>query len=115
MDYPPLHYMVLLNRVRRIRGQVEADERALEREIGCADVVQLIAAARGAINGPMAADGGGDGRPQHVIDPGRKSDSERDQATKRVDRRGALTSEIGELAEVSCAPIPLISIAKFVI
>src|SRR5436190_18920837 len=44
----------LLNRVRRIRGQVEAVERALEEEKGCADVLQLIAGARGAINGLMA-------------------------------------------------------------
>jgi len=43
----------LLNRVRRIRGQVEAVERALEQEIGCADVLQLITGARGAINGLM--------------------------------------------------------------
>jgi DNA-binding FrmR family transcriptional regulator len=43
----------LLNRVRRIRGQVEAVERALEQEIGCADVLQLITAARGAFNGLM--------------------------------------------------------------
>jgi DNA-binding FrmR family transcriptional regulator len=43
----------LLNRVRRIRGQIEAVERALEQEIGCADVLQLIAGARGAINGLM--------------------------------------------------------------
>jgi DNA-binding FrmR family transcriptional regulator len=43
----------LLNRVRRIRGQVEAVERALEQEIGCADVLQLITAAQGAINGLM--------------------------------------------------------------
>ena len=40
--------------MRRIRGQIEAVERALEQEIGCADVMQLIAAARGAINGLMA-------------------------------------------------------------
>ena len=44
----------LLNRVRRIRGQFEAVERALEAERDCADVLQLIAAARGAINGLMA-------------------------------------------------------------
>jgi DNA-binding FrmR family transcriptional regulator len=44
----------LLGRVRRIRGQVEAVERALEVEKGCAEVLQLIAAARGAINGLMA-------------------------------------------------------------
>jgi DNA-binding FrmR family transcriptional regulator len=41
----------LINRVRRIRGQMEAVERALDHEIGCADVLQLITAARGAING----------------------------------------------------------------
>jgi len=44
----------LLARVRRIRGQVEAVERALEAEIGCADVLQLIASVRGAVNGLMA-------------------------------------------------------------
>ena len=44
----------LLNRVRRIRGQVEAVDRALESEARCADVLQLIAACRGAINGLMS-------------------------------------------------------------
>lgn len=43
----------LLSRVRRIRGQVEALERALEAERGCAQVLQQIAAVRGAINGLM--------------------------------------------------------------
>lgn len=43
----------LLSRVRRIRGQVEALERALESELGCAEVLQQIAAVRGAINGLM--------------------------------------------------------------
>jgi DNA-binding FrmR family transcriptional regulator len=43
----------LLNRVRRLRGQVEAIERALEEEAGCTQVLQLIAATRGAINGLM--------------------------------------------------------------
>ncbi|MBV8513102.1 MAG: metal/formaldehyde-sensitive transcriptional repressor, partial [Xanthobacteraceae bacterium] len=44
----------LLARVRRIRGQVEAIERALEAEIGCADVLQVIASVRGAVSGLMA-------------------------------------------------------------
>jgi DNA-binding FrmR family transcriptional regulator len=44
----------MVNRVRRIRGQVEAIERALEQEIGCSDMLRLIASARGAINGLMA-------------------------------------------------------------
>jgi DNA-binding FrmR family transcriptional regulator len=44
----------LLARVRRIRGQVEALERALEAEQGCTAVLQQIAAVRGAISGLMA-------------------------------------------------------------
>jgi DNA-binding FrmR family transcriptional regulator len=44
----------LLNRVRRIRGQVEAIERSLEGEGECAEVMQLISATRGAINGLLA-------------------------------------------------------------
>ncbi len=43
----------LLQRIRRIGGQVQAIERALEQDIGCADVLQLIASIRGAINGLM--------------------------------------------------------------
>ena len=41
----------LLARVRRMRGQVEAIERALETEAGCEQVMHLIAAARGAMAG----------------------------------------------------------------
>jgi DNA-binding FrmR family transcriptional regulator len=44
----------LLHRARRIRGQVEALERMLEREHECADVLRLIAAVRGAVDGLMA-------------------------------------------------------------
>lgn len=43
----------LLARVRRIRGQVEALERALDGEAGCDQVMHLIAAARGAMAGLM--------------------------------------------------------------
>jgi FrmR/RcnR family transcriptional regulator, repressor of frmRAB operon len=43
----------LLARARRIRGQVEAIEKALNAERECSDVLQLIAATRGAINGLM--------------------------------------------------------------
>jgi DNA-binding FrmR family transcriptional regulator len=44
----------LLARVRRIRGQVEAIERALDSEAGCGQVMHLIAGARGAMTGLMA-------------------------------------------------------------
>ena len=44
----------LLARVRRIRGQVEAIERALGGEAGCDQVLHLIAGVRGAMAGLMA-------------------------------------------------------------
>jgi DNA-binding FrmR family transcriptional regulator len=44
----------LLARVRRIRGQVEAIERALDNEAGCEQVMHLIAGVRGAMAGLMA-------------------------------------------------------------
>src|SRR6185437_7064003 len=44
----------LLNRVRRLRGQVDAIERALEAEDSCTQVMRLLTAARGAMNGMMA-------------------------------------------------------------
>ena len=44
----------LLARVRRIRGQIDAIERALDSEAGCDQVMHLIAGTRGAMNGLMA-------------------------------------------------------------
>lgn len=44
----------LLARVRRIRGQVEAVERALEAESGCEEVMHLLASTRAAMAGLMA-------------------------------------------------------------
>jgi DNA-binding FrmR family transcriptional regulator len=43
----------LINRVRRIRGQMDGIERMLEEEESCSEVMQTIAGARGAINGLM--------------------------------------------------------------
>jgi Uncharacterized protein conserved in bacteria len=43
----------LLTRVRRIKGQVEALERALEQEAECMATLQQIAAIRGATAGLM--------------------------------------------------------------
>ena len=45
----------VLNRVRRIRGQLDAIEKALgEEEQDCSAILQVISACRGAINGLMA-------------------------------------------------------------
>ena len=59
----------LLHRVRRVRGQIEAIERALEEERGCATVLHLIAASRGAISSLMA-EVIEDHIRLHVVDPG---------------------------------------------
>ncbi len=65
----------LLHRVRRLRGQVEAVERALETEAGCERVLQLIAACRGATNGLMAEVMEAHIR-THTLDPARAPDTE---------------------------------------
>ena len=44
----------LMNRVRRIKGQVDSIERALSEEADCYRVLQQVAACRGALNGFMA-------------------------------------------------------------
>jgi FrmR/RcnR family transcriptional regulator, repressor of frmRAB operon len=61
----------LINRVRRIQGQVEAVIRALESEAECGEVLQRIAAARGAMDGLMSEVLEGHIR-QHVLAPTRK-------------------------------------------
>ena len=58
----------LMNRIRRVRGQVEAVERAIEGEEGCAVVLHLIVAARGAINSLMT-EVIEDHIQLHVVDP----------------------------------------------
>ena len=73
----------LLKRVRRIRGQVEAVERALEEEIGCGDVLHLVAAVRGAINGLMA-EVVEDHIRFHVVDPARETDRERAEGAQEL-------------------------------
>jgi FrmR/RcnR family transcriptional regulator, repressor of frmRAB operon len=44
----------MLSRARRIKGQVEAIERALAGEGDCEEILQLVASCRGALNGLMA-------------------------------------------------------------
>lgn len=41
----------LVTRVRRIAGQLGAIERAIESEAGCSQILQQVAAARGAMGG----------------------------------------------------------------
>lgn len=54
MPHSPQEKKLVLARVRRLRGQIDALERALEAGADCAPVLQQIAAVRGAVNGLMA-------------------------------------------------------------
>jgi DNA-binding FrmR family transcriptional regulator len=73
----------LLNRVRRLRGQAEAIERALEAEAECIDVMQLVASVRGAANGLMA-ELLEDHIRFHVSDPDRDRDRERARGSQEL-------------------------------
>ncbi|WP_312740231.1 metal/formaldehyde-sensitive transcriptional repressor [Cedecea neteri] len=53
MPHSPEDKKRILTRVRRIRGQTEALERALENGDPCLAILQQIAAVRGAANGLM--------------------------------------------------------------
>jgi DNA-binding FrmR family transcriptional regulator len=71
----------LLNRVKRVRGQIEAVERALEAEKGCATILHLIVAARGALNSLMT-EVIEDHIRLHVVDPAR--DAERSRGAEEL-------------------------------
>jgi len=73
----------LVQRVRRIRGQVEALERAISTGQDCSEVLQLITSARGAMNGLMVEVLEGHVR-YHVVNPKEKPDSERVKAAEEL-------------------------------
>lgn len=76
----------LLNRVRRIRGQLDAVERALQQKAGCAAVLQQATACRGALDGLIAEVVEGHIR-EHVID----------QTAPRSDPRARAAEELVEI------------------
>ena len=58
----------LLNRVKRLRGQMEAIERAVEAEDECAGIVQQATSCRGALDG-LIAELIEDHIREHMVDP----------------------------------------------
>ena len=64
----------LIARVRRIKGQLEGIERALEEQAACAEVLRQLASARGAMNGLTAEVMEGHLQ-EHVVDA--KNEAER--------------------------------------
>lgn len=66
----------LIGRIRRIKGQLEAVERALEAELGCNDILMLVASMRGAVNG-LTAEVLEDHIRHHIVDPANEMDPDR--------------------------------------
>lgn len=73
----------LLLRVRRIRGQVNAVEKALLDEKDCSTVLVTLAACRGAINSLMSEVLEGHVR-FHVLDPNGRPTPEQTQAAEEL-------------------------------
>ncbi|MCQ4159749.1 metal/formaldehyde-sensitive transcriptional repressor [Roseomonas sp. GC11] len=73
----------LLARTRRLRGQIEAVERALEAEEGCDKVMHLLAAARGALAGLMG-EVVEDHIRHHLVDPERHPGALDENATEEL-------------------------------
>jgi FrmR/RcnR family transcriptional regulator, repressor of frmRAB operon len=73
----------LLHRVRRLRGQVEALERLLDREADCSRTLHLLAACRGALNGLMIEVLEGHIR-FHVVGGGRKPTAAQGRAAEEA-------------------------------
>ena len=74
----------LINRVRRIRGQVDAVERVIQEDRGdCERVLQTIAACHGAINSLMAEVIEGHIR-FHLVDPDRRPTSKQARAARQL-------------------------------
>ena len=76
----------LLARVRRIRGQVEAVERALESEAGCEQVMHLLASTRAAMAGLMA-EVVEDHVRTHLVDPEKHPGRARRRGRRAAPRR----------------------------
>ncbi|MCM2277587.1 MAG: metal/formaldehyde-sensitive transcriptional repressor [Oligoflexia bacterium] len=73
----------LLARIRRIKGQVSAIEKALEEEDDCVELLQTVASCRGALNGLMGELIEGHVY-EHVIDPALRPTAEQTRAAEKL-------------------------------
>jgi DNA-binding FrmR family transcriptional regulator len=73
----------LLNRLKRLKGQLEAIERAVEADAECARVLQQATACRGALDG-FIAEVIEDHIREHMIDPTAGSEDPRTQAGEEL-------------------------------
>ena len=73
----------LLNRLKRLRGQIEAIERAVEADRECARVLQQATACRGALEG-FIGEVIEDHIRDHMVDPDAPRDDPRVQAAEEL-------------------------------
>ena len=73
----------LLNRLKRIKGQVEAIERAVAEEQECAKVLQQATSCRGAMDG-FIAEVIEDHIREHMLDPDAPANDPRVQAAEEL-------------------------------
>ena len=73
----------LLNRLRRIKGQLEAVERAVEEDIECATVLQRATACRGALDS-FIVELIEDHIREHMVDGASPADDPRVQAAEQL-------------------------------
>jgi DNA-binding FrmR family transcriptional regulator len=73
----------LISRVRRVRGQLEGIEKALIEEKGCYEILQTVAAARGALNS-LLAEIVEDHIRFHVLDPDEKPSAKQSRAAEEL-------------------------------
>lgn len=71
----------LIARIRRLKGQMEAVERALESEQPCGEVLQLLASIRGALSG-LTVELMQEHLSEHVVEA--ENDAERRQAASEL-------------------------------
>ena len=81
MPHSPQDKKRATTRLRRIRGQVDALERAVEAGSECAPILQQLAALRGAVNGLMAEVMEGHIR-EHLVADGLSAEERQDEADK---------------------------------
>ena len=83
MSHTTKHKSKLLGRIRRLKGQIEAIDKALEAEVPCGEILNLVASVRGAVNGLMV-ELIEDHIRLHVVDPAKEADSDRGQGAAEL-------------------------------
>jgi FrmR/RcnR family transcriptional regulator, repressor of frmRAB operon len=83
MSHTIINKAKLIARVRRLKGQMEAIERALEAEEPCGEILNLVASVRGAVHG-LTVELIEDHIREHVAGPGAGTDRQREEGAAEL-------------------------------